>query len=309
MTNVNWIQDRGARRSCKTVKRRKTHLFNYLIPKDANDYRASLTLDNRQMLDQLVQDQLQRQYTSPIDESLLPVENERPVWTPNSHRIGLIGKKIGILPYWTKKGKRGLMTLIHVPDNHVIKSQTVEELAKTVIHQNRWWSFGMAKMVVGAQSSDPQKFTRNYTKMFQEANVLPKAKITTMLCTEDALMKPGTPLTVRHFRVGDYVDVHGKTRDYGFQGVMFRWEFKGQPKRGTTKAHRRIGSIGRGRRAAGPLKGKKMPGHMGSERRQAAGLKILKIDYKNSVIFVRGPAVPGIVGSWVYLFDARHKEK
>ena len=268
-----------------------------------------MTQENRLFLDELVNSELKQFGESPLDPSLLPKKEERSLWQPGSIRCGLIGKKIGIIPYWTKKGKRGLTTLVHVPDNHVIKAYTVEEQAATCVYQERWKTHGLARMVVGAQSSDPRLFTKNYCKLFDQANVLPKAKLTSMLCTEDALMKPGTPLTVAHFRPGDYVDIWGKTRDWGFQGVMKRWAFKGLPKKGTTKAHRRPGSIGRGRRYAGPLKGKKMAGHMGSERRGIAAAKILKIDYENNVLFIKGPAVPGIVNSWVYIYDTHAKEK
>ncbi len=57
----------------------------------------------------------------------------------------------------------------------------------------------------------------------------------------------GTPLSVNHFRVGDYVDVQAKTVGHGFQGVVKRWGFKGGPaSHGATKFHRRPGATGGG---------------------------------------------------------------
>lgn len=167
-------------------------------------------------------------------------------WTPDSKRVGLIAKKIGIYPMWRKDGKRILTTLLQVIDNHVIKAYTAEEFKDNVIHQDRWRSDGLACMIVGAQSSDPRRYTAQYIGMFREAGVMPKAKLTKMLVTDNALMQPGTPLHVNHFRVGDFVDVFGKTRDHGFQGVMKRWRFKGGPRsHGCTKFHRRPGAIGK----------------------------------------------------------------
>lgn len=64
------------------------------------------------------------------------------------------------------------------------------------------------------------------------------------MTTEEAVVKPGTLLDVRHFQVGQHVAVTGKTIDWGFQGAMHRWGFKGGPERGTTKSHRRLGSTG-----------------------------------------------------------------
>ena len=45
----------------------------------------------------------------------------------------------------------------------------------------------------------------------------------------DALLPVGTSITARHFVPGQHVDVQGVTRGKGFQGVMKRWGFSGQP--------------------------------------------------------------------------------
>lgn len=60
-----------------------------------------------------------------------------------------------------------------------------------------------------------------------------------------------------------------------------------------------------GRKYAGPKKGKKMPGHMGSERRTHNGTQILRIDHEHQVIYVKGPSVPGEINSWCYIFDSK----
>lgn len=295
------VPTRGARLSCKTVKRRKTHPFWYWTRLGAKRHSAFLDKKNQQFLDDLVTEK--KEAGSPLKQEVI-LSQKRP-FTAESRRIGMIGRKIGILPYWTKEGVRGLMTCIHFPDNHVIKSYSTEEYAKIVIHQNRWRSDGSACVVVGAETMDPQEASAEYAGLFKEAGLLPKKRLTSMYVSEDARLVPGTPLTVAHFRVGDYVDVFGKTRDWGFQGVMKRWGFMGMPQRNTTKAHRRGGSIAQGRRMAGPMKGRKMPGHMGSERRANVGTQILRIDHDNQCIYVKGPAVPGIRDSWVLMYDSR----
>lgn len=114
--------------------------------------------------------------------------------------------------------------------------------------------------------------------------------------------------------------------DYGFQGVVKRWGFKGGPaSHGATKFHRRGGSIGTGRDKARVWPGQKMPGHMGSEKRFCRGLKvkpwidlilelitiqffkysfkqIVRINMKYNVIYVKG-TVPGATNSVVQIFD------
>jgi large subunit ribosomal protein L3 len=40
---------------------------------------------------------------------------------------------------------------------------------------------------------------------------MPKQKLASFMVTHDARLTPGTPLVAAHFRVGEYVDVTGKT--------------------------------------------------------------------------------------------------
>ena len=49
--------------------------------------------------------------------------------------------------------------------------------------------------------------------------------------TENALPQVGMPLDARHFSIGQFVTVSGKSIDWGFQGGMHRWGMRGQPSR------------------------------------------------------------------------------
>ncbi|KAG7253901.1 hypothetical protein CRUP_008546, partial [Coryphaenoides rupestris] len=110
--------------------------------------------------------------------------------------------------------------------------------------------------------------------MFRLAGVPPKQKITFFKVSDNALIKPGTPLYAAHFRPGQYVDITARTIGKGFQGVMKRWGFSGQPaSHGHTKTHRRPGASGPGGDPAKVFKGKKMPGQMGNYYDTALGLK------------------------------------
>jgi large subunit ribosomal protein L3 len=46
------------------------------------------------------------------------------------------------------------------------------------------------------------------------------------------------------------------------------------------------------------FRGKKMPGHMGSEKVFVKNLKVVRVDTENNVLFVKG-AVPGAPGGIV----------
>ncbi|ROL45895.1 39S ribosomal protein L3, mitochondrial [Anabarilius grahami] len=132
-----------------------------------------------------------------------------------------------------------------------------------------------------------------YLEIFQNAGVPPKQKLTTFCVSDNAIIKPGTPLYAAHFRPGQYVDVTAKTIGKGFQGVMKRWGFKGQPaSHGQTKTHRRPGALGPGGDPAKVFKGKKMPGRMGNIYDTVHGLKIWRVNTKYNVLYVNG-SVPG----------------
>lgn len=43
-------------------------------------------------------------------------------WTPESARVGLIARKIGMLPQWCSDGTRFLCTLLEFPNNIVLSA-------------------------------------------------------------------------------------------------------------------------------------------------------------------------------------------
>lgn len=114
----------------------------------------------------------------------------------------------------------------------------------------------------------------------------------------------GTPLYAAHFRPGQIVDVTAKTIGKGFQGVMKRWGFKGQPaSHGQTKTHRRPGAISTNK-VSRVFPGKKMPGKMGNIYRTSFGLKVWRINTKHDIIYVHG-SVPGHTNCLVKVRDTK----
>jgi large subunit ribosomal protein L3 len=244
---------------------------------------------------------------SPLREEPVKAKN----WLSETRRTGLIGIKVGVVPQWKKDGTRILLTMVQVLDNHVIRYIPPADFVKMPSFRGKWQKHNnkRAALVVGTLSADPSSFSEHYVKMFNEAGIPPKRKVTRFVITEDAKLPPGTQLHIDHFRVGDYVDCQARTIGYGFQGVMKRWGFKGGPaSHGATKWHRRPGAIGHGRKAR-VMKGKKMPGRMGYEWRFAPGLKIWRIDYKYNVLYISGCGIPGPTHSYVLIMDTTNEKK
>ncbi|XP_035287425.1 39S ribosomal protein L3, mitochondrial isoform X1 [Anguilla anguilla] len=225
------------------------------------------------------------EYSSQTASMLNPLKDEpwpRHKWEEGSRRVGLVALKMGMMPIWTKTGDKRVVTMLQVLDCHVIKHLSKED-----------FDGHTAALIVGGKNVSPFYRSEEHMEMFRNAGVPPKQKLTTFKVSDNAIIKPGTPLYAAHFRPGHYIDVTAKTIGKGFQGVMKRYGFKGQPaSHGQTKTHRRPGASGPGGDPAKVWKGKKMPGRMGNVYDTAFGLKVWRINTKHNVIYVNG-SVPG----------------
>jgi large subunit ribosomal protein L3 len=102
----------------------------------------------------------------------------------------------------------------------------------------------------------------------------------------------GQELTVELFKVGERVDVVGTTKGRGFSGVIKRHGFHRGPMTHGSRNIRRPGSVGCSAWPARIVKGKKMPGQYGNDRKTVRNLEIIDIRSDDNLILVKG-AVPG----------------
>lgn len=145
-------------------------------------------------------------------------------------RTGVIARKIGVYPLWLKNGEKITTTLlqasvfllftlknsfnnayyIKVLDNHVVKYYSPEEYEP--VKQLRPKVFKKkACLLIGAEIGDPTNFTKEYCGLFKQSGVLPTKWLARFFVSPDAVLPLGTTISVRHFQVGNYVDVRGKT--------------------------------------------------------------------------------------------------
>ena len=102
----------------------------------------------------------------------------------------------------------------------------------------------------------------------------------------------GQELTLEMFKVGERVDIVGTTKGRGFSGVIKRHGFHRGPMTHGSRNVRRPGSVGCSAWPARIIKGKKMPGQYGNDRRTIRNLEIVDIRFDDNLILVKG-AVPG----------------
>jgi len=104
----------------------------------------------------------------------------------------------------------------------------------------------------------------------------------------------GETVTVDIFSEGETIEVVGTTKGKGFQGVVKRHGFSGVGGQ-THGQHNRLrapGSMGNASFASRVIRGKRLPGRMGSDRVKLTNLKVVKIMPEQNLILVSG-AVPG----------------
>ena len=94
-----------------------------------------------------------------------------------------------------------------VVDNHVVRYIPPEVVKRN--YGEKYGDFGF--LIVGAEGVDPQQYTKEYCGLFAESGLLPKLKISRFTVSPQAQLQPGTPLYASHFKVGQKVDVRGKT--------------------------------------------------------------------------------------------------
>lgn len=238
---------------------------------------------------------------APIDLDGYINEN-RTEWTQGTRRTGAVGRKLGMSVLWTNEGFRHAVTLVQIGDCRVIDTQiSREDGGNDSVTQLILAAGDMTNLDKIANTS------REKLKWYIDRGVFPKEYWAAFQVTKNALLHPGTEITASHFKPGQFVHLRGTTIYQGFQGVMKRWGMKGQPKtHGQTKTHRKMGATGGGQDPGRIFPGKKMAGVVGGKNSTTPPLKILRINTKHNILYVKGH-VPGEVGGYLRIHDCRFK--
>ena len=181
--------------------------------------------------------------------------------------IGLVGRKCGMTRVFTEEGRSVPVTVVEVTANRITKVKTNER-------------DGYAGIQVTVDSKKATRLSRPEAGQFLKAGVeagrgLWEFKID----GSEELFEVGDSLTLDRFQEGQLVDVSGTSKGKGFQGGVKRWNFRMQDAtHGNSLSHRAPGSIGQNQTPGKVFKGKKMAGHMGSEKVTTQNLQVVKVD-------------------------------
>src|ERR1043166_4685865 len=206
--------------------------------------------------------------------------------------IGLLGQKIGMTSVYDANGRMRPVTVIAAGGQVLVCRITAENVGflwvKSGVRGRK--ESGGSKAMLGEFNKagvEPKRFVREFRL---ESN-LPEGEIN---------------LSVTQFQPGDYVDVIGRSKGKGFQGVMKKHNFDGQGAAHGSKTHRRNGAIGNRSTPGRIWKNMGMPGHLGDERVTVQNLQVMQVRETEKIILISG-AVPGANGSYVVVRPAIKK--
>ena len=202
----------------------------------------------------------------------------------------ILAKKIGMTQIFNEDGSLTPVTVLQAGPCVVTQVKTVE-------------NDGYSAVQVGFMDKREKLSTKPMKGHFEKAGTSVKRFVREFKLDNAEDFELGQEIKADVFAAGDKVDATAISKGKGYQGAIKRHGQHTGPKTHGSKYHRHAGSNGMASDPAKVMKGKKMPGHMGSVQVTVQNLEVVRIDTENNVILVKG-SVPGPKKSLVTLKSA-----
>ena len=194
--------------------------------------------------------------------------------------IALIGKKLGMTREFYRTGQIIPVTVLKMEKARII--QIIDE-------QKR----GYKAIQLGYGKIKNSKLSKSMKGFFSKKNTEPKKKLKEFKVSNIENFKEGNEFGLEIFKDVKFVDTKSKTIGKGFAGAMKRHNFGGlRASHGVSISHRSHGSTGQRQDPGKVFKGKKMAGHMGDKFRTMQNIEIIKTDFENELLYLKG-SIPG----------------
>lgn len=197
----------------------------------------------------------------------------------------LLGRKLG-------------MTRIFTPEGRWVHVTVLQAGPCTVVQRKKVDTDGYDAVQVGFEDVKESRSTKPLIGHFAKAGLKPKRFLREFRLNGDSELKVGDEITSEIFKPGDQVDVSGRSKGKGFQGVMKRHNMQGGPGAHGSHFHREPGSIGACADPSRVFKGQRLPGQMGNANITTQNLQVVEVNTEENLIVVLG-AVPGARGGLV----------
>jgi large subunit ribosomal protein L3 len=207
--------------------------------------------------------------------------------------IGLLGKKIGMTRVYDDKGVAQTVTVIEAGGNRILQVKDKEKDGYTAVQ-------------IGFDDQKEQRVSKAQLGHFKKSESGAKRFVREFRLKDGESAPESVDVALSIFEVGQFVDVIGTSKGKGFQGVVKRFKFAGQPQTHGSMMHRRNGAIGNRSTPGRVWKNMGMPGHMGDERKTVQNLRIVQVRESDNIILVSG-AIPGANNSYVIVRPSKKK--
>jgi large subunit ribosomal protein L3 len=199
---------------------------------------------------------------------------------------GILGRKVGMTTVFADDGNAVAVTIVEVQPNLVFGHRTQERDGYTAVQ--------LAHEAIDEKQQ--KRSTKPRLGEFKKKNAAAHKRIKEFRVTADELKEfaVGSTVNVSFFKKGDKIDVTGVSRGHGFQGVMKRHHMKGAARDSSTahELHRHPGAIGQRKTPGRVFRNKRLPGHMGVDRRTIQNLPIVDVIAESNLLLVGG-SIPG----------------
>lgn len=203
----------------------------------------------------------------------------------------IVGKKIGMTQVFDEKGKFIPVTVVEAGPCVVVQKKTTEK-------------DGYEAVQIGFGEVTSKHVTKPLQGHFAKYDVAMKRHLKEFRLEDISSLNVGDIIKADSFEGVGKIDVCGTSKGKGYAGSVKRFGVRTLKRsHGTGPVSRHIGASGANSDPSKVFKGRKLPGHMGSETVTVQNLEIVKIDAENNLIAIKG-AVPGPKGGIVYITDS-----
>lgn len=191
---------------------------------------------------------------------------------------GILGKKLG-------------MTQVFTAEGNVVPVTVIEAGPCVVLQKKDQENDGYEAVQLGFSDKKEKRSIKPEIGHAKKAGATPKRYVREIRGINMANYEVGQQVKADLFAAGEFVDVTGISKGKGFAGVIKRWGQSTGPMSHGSRYHRGPGSMGSIQANRVP-KGKRLPGHMGTETVTIQKLEVIRVDAERNVILVKG-SIPG----------------
>lgn len=199
---------------------------------------------------------------------------------------GILGKKIGMTQVFDEDGRVTPVTVVQAGPCVVVQRKTGDRDGYEVAQ-------------IGLVEESPRRHpSKPIQGHFSRAGIPPTRMLAEVPVDNGDDAKPGDSVLVDIFQAEETVNVIGKSKGRGFQGVIKRHNFGGGRATHGSMFHRAPGSIGQAAYPSRVFPGTRLPGQMGDKRVTVKNVRVVKVDPERNLLFLKG-GVPGARNSYI----------